>query len=548
MCAILGGNNPNWKYKDAIMSMQHRGPDSVRTYFDGEITMAFARLSIIDLSETAMQPMSSYDNNVYITFNGEIYNHMTIRTDLEKMGYRFRTNCDTEVILNGYLEYGLNSLLDKIEGMFAFAIYDKRIKRIYLIRDRVGIKPLFYYYDGNDLAYSSELKGITNLIDRSFEIDNTAIYDYLTYQYIPRPKTLYKNIFKQEPGTVVEYSLNSRTIKVKTYWELKPNEAQSRVVTDYGQLFENIRGIIKKNVNMQLVADVPVGVFLSGGIDSSIIAKTTKEFKPNVHSFSIDFTRRRLSERAYVDKAIESTGMEGHIFLVKNSDILELYESIIEWFDEPFADIGAFPSFILSNKTRDYVTVALSGDGGDELFAGYSRHFMHIKARASVPSDIDTDLELISSTLSVMKKRDKMVFKEFIGIPRDYDDYWFFRKFYNLELPPITRLQYLDFKTYLPESVLTKTDRTSMQASLEVRVPFLNRELIEFVFGLHEQDRCGNGDTTKYLLKETFSGELPDSILYREKKGFNSPGFENEPFPQRQLYKDLWEKYIYEFR
>ena len=271
MCGILGGNNSRWDYKKGIESMSHRGPDGIRIDSMEDFTLAFARLAIIDLSVNGMQPMFSIDGQVGIVFNGEIYGYQKLKKELEKKGYRFRSTTDTEVILNAYIEWG-EKFVTRVDGMFGMAIYDKRDGMIRLFRDRVGIKPLYYYYDGVNFGFSSELKGIVNMCNTvSLQVDYTAVYDYLNYIYIPEPKTYYKNVYKMLPGHRVIFDIKSkRIVKDSDYWKLNvnSNQASERKQSD---IVEELKELIKVSVREQMIADVPVGTFLSGGVDSSII-------------------------------------------------------------------------------------------------------------------------------------------------------------------------------------------------------------------------------------------------------------------------------------
>lgn len=564
MCGILGGNNCSWEYKKAVKLMQHRGPDSSKIDQVDDITIAFTRLSILDLSSRAMQPMYSPDGLVSIVYNGEIYGYTNMKNKLIESGYHFKTTCDSEVVLFAYLEYG-EKFIEYIDGMFAIAIYDKRDRKIRLYRDRVGIKPLYYFWDGKNFAFSSELKGICQLCNNiNFNIDYSSVYDYLTYQYIPQPKTLYVNVYKMAPASMVIYDIANQEVKVDYYWALNINSLEKKAVSKEREqeLFFLCREKIKRSVKEQLVADVPTGVFLSGGIDSSIIAYEVKQIDNSIESYSMDFTHRRYSEKKYIDSAAKSIRIVNSIYRMKDSEIEKYYYDIIDWFDEPFADIGAYPSWLLAKKTSQKVKVVLSGDGGDEVFGGYPRHFLRFNKKSCILADIyenygapkrflrqildkyfTDDILEIAETLSCMRKYEKKDFASEWGIKRDYDDFWFLKKYYRKDLPSITRIQYLDFMTYLPESVLTKLDRVCMRQSLESRVPFLSKDIIEFSFGLAQNERIFENEN-KWLLKQTYKHKLPYEILYRPKHGFSPPFEKNVQKPQLALFEKIWKDRI----
>lgn len=560
MCGILGGNNSQWDYKKGIECMSHRGPDDIRVSSLGDFTLAFARLAIIDLSVNGMQPMFSYDNQVGIVFNGEIYGYQTLRKKLERKGYYFRSTSDTEVILNAYLEWG-EKFITKVDGMFGMAIYDKREGVIRLFRDRAGIKPLYYYYDGKNFGFSSELKGIVNMCNTvSLQIDRTAVYDFMNYIYIPAPKTYYKNVYKLLPGHRMVFDIKSRHIvKDSSYWKLNVNtkQASERKQRD---IIEELKGLIKESVREQMIADVPVGTFLSGGVDSSIITYEGHQINPKLECFSMGFAQKEYNELQYAHKLAGRYQISLNAQIFNHNIFLEYYNQLRNWYDEPFADSSAFPTYIVSKMAREKVTVVLTGDGGDEVFGGYNRYSaIWRKEKEKAP-----DNRLISYLYNKFNKNgwnyywmDELAYiltdigeasrcgdrelRKRLGIPRDYDKYWKFRQYYFKELPPMTRAQYLDFKTYLPEDVLTKVDRASMAVSLETRVPFLSKKIIEFSFSLPEEDRLPNG-VLKGILKKAYEEEIGRSILYRNKMGFSMPYnfFRERESLQEQLLEDFW--------
>lgn len=560
MCGILGGNNPKWDYENGIKCMIHRGPDGINIVREKNITLAFARLAIIDLSEKGMQPMYSSDGQVLIVFNGEIYGYRKLRNYLIRKGYRFKSTSDTEVILNAYLEWG-DKFISKIDGMYGIAIYDKRDGKIRLFRDRIGIKPLYYFFDGKNFAFSSELKGIeTTCKNVRFEVDNTAIYDYLKCLYIPDPKTMYKNVYKLQAGHMLVFDIKKNDIeKDVSYWKLKVNEYQGRQ-RKAEDIIEEARELIKHSVAEQMVADVPVGTFLSGGIDSSIITYESSKINSEVETFSIGFTDKKFDELKYALSIAERISVYSNSRVYDKKIYEEDFLKIRNWYDEPFADTSAYPTYLVSKLARERVTVVLTGDGGDEVFGGYPRYNMLKKHeengidcalcshvyRALVPNyQMDSKwIENIRYAFQLyafpLKETDKEL-RNRLGIPRDYDDLWSVRRYYRKDLPARTRYQYLDIKTYLPGDILTKVDRASMAASLETRVPFLDKRIVEFSFSLSEEDRYLNGEL-KGILKKAYVAEIGRTIMNRPKMGFSVPTYfyGKSLSPQEEMLKKIW--------
>lgn len=551
MCGILGTTDKDGDILGALNKIQYRGPNGTRWESLLDCNMGFVRLAIRDLSENAMQPMSNLNKDVWITYNGEIYGETALKESLIKKGYQFQTTSDTEVILNAYLEYG-DKFVDHIDGMFAIAIYDMRVKKIFLYRDRVGIKPLFYYYDGQTFTYASEMKAILEFHKNiTFKRDNSAIYDYFTYRYIPEPKTLYEKIYKLEPACKLTFDCFERSLKKEKYWKLKVN-TKLGACKDKKIIYEKTRALIRKSVKEQLVSDVPVGTFLSGGIDSSIVSAEIYSMTRNVHAFSMGFEIRNAKERNYDETLYAKQLADLYQFPITfgkfdSIQLGKLRRNIREWFDEPFADTSCYPTYMISKMARENnVPVILTGDGGDEVFGGYTRYTVFdkkVKDKKSwtllcdlytkvlknvLPSEewneefLDA-VSLFAREAYAYSRTDKSEYIQKLGIGLDYDDFWYFRKYDHEELPPITRAQYIDFKTYLPADILTKVDRVSMQNSIETRVPLLSKKIVEYAFSLSQEERCENGEL-KGLLKKTYADIIPRSILYKEKKGFSFPG------------------------
>ena len=562
MCGILGGSNSAWNYEEGIKVIKHRGPNQQKILRDARITLAFARLAIIDLSDAGMQPMTSADGKVTIVYNGEIYGYSDLKAQLEKKD-RFVSSSDTEVLLNAYIEYG-DAFTDYIDGIFAIAIYDRRNQTIRLFRDRVGVKPLYYFYDGRNFGFASELKAIEHMLDtEKLELDYTAIYDYLSYAYVPAPKTMYKNVRQLKPAHKMIYRIaDQRISKQRKYWDFTVNDQVGRYRKD-DVLTEELRALVHKSVREQMVADVPVGTFLSGGVDSSVITYEALSANPDVESFSIGFDDKRYDESLYYKEFTRVFGNHSNEQVFDKEIYTILYKELKNWYDEPFADISAFPTYLVSKFAKEKVTVVLTGDGGDELFGGYgwqehdyrpgifkdsayiSRLYENHVGYKSYFYNTTTTLlfsELLqkySVSHGYMTKRDKVQMAQRWGIPKDYDDYWFLREYDRKDLPMRTRMQYLDFRTYLPE-ILTKVDRASMRVSLEARVPLLSKEIVEFAFSLSQEERCPKGEM-KHMLRRAYP-EIPRMIMYRGKQGFSVPRkyVGGKESPNRKLLREIW--------
>ncbi len=553
MCGFVGGTEPDWDYAAALASIEHRGPDDGRLHLDGPVRVGFRRLSIIDLDPSANQPMFAPDGNTWIVFNGEIYGFLGLRQELEALGHRFRTRSDTEVLLNAYLQWG-EAFIDHLDGMFAIALWDARDGKLRLYRDRPGIKPLYYYYDGRRLAFASELKAIEAALDPAdLETDETALYDFLGYRYVPAPKTLYRNCFKLPPAHFLVFDAAKGTITSPArYWSVPLPERPLPLSAD--EAAEELRSLINESVREQMVSDVPLGFFLSGGVDSSSVVAAASGTGIDVSTFSIGFDSDEISETPYAREVAELFGTRHHERLLTRAAAGDLLPSLKQWFDEPFADESALPTYLVSRVAREEVTVVLTGDGGDEVFGGYRTYPRYVRysrlpswpaafdrvahrlrqpfGRRSVVTRLARFLEfafgkgprLWARIMHGMPTAAKLDYRERFGIPDDYDDWWHYREHWRDDLPVRTRLQLVDFHTFMPGMVLTKVDRTSMAVSLEARVPLLARRIIEFSFSLPEHVRYHDGEL-KGILKHAYRDILPGHILHRRKKGFGIPRY-----------------------
>ncbi len=539
--------------------MTHRGPDDAGLYINSAETVGLAhrRLSIIDLTPAGHQPMTNEDGTVWLVFNGEIYNFQSLRKELVEAGHIFQSHTDSEVIIHGYEEWGLDCIRH-LRGMFAFALWDAGRKRLVLGRDRLGIKPLFYHFKDGNLSFASELKAIRANPDIELKLDESAIYDYFTYRYIPTPKSIYKDVWKLPPAT---YAVLERgTLRREQYWDPTFNSSGPVSVEDAADL---VHHKLKESVDLHLIADVPVGIMLSGGLDSSsLLAFAAQSATQPLHSFSIGFDVTQHNETRFAKIVADRYQSEHHELTISREMALQLESKTIAMYDEPFADSSAIPTSVVSELARKHVKVALSGEGGDEIFGGYGWYALWWKMKGvdaiprplrqltSLPFKIMPKgfkgkwtmesaalgpVERYAKFISAFSRSEKLplLSKEFLKRFDDYDDFWYFRKYWRADLDPFSRMQYLDLKTYLNDDILTKVDRASMATALEARVPLLDHELIETVYALPPEIRNRDGQQ-KYLFRRAISSLLPDEVLNRGKRGFSIPLYEWLKEPDRK--------------
>lgn len=553
MCGIFGYSGPSADSKLArasLNTLKHRGPDQWAEWQNDHVYLGHRRLSIVDLSDHGRQPMT--DGQIYITVNGEIYNYPELKKELQHK-YQFQSHSDSEILIHGYKEWGIEKLLKKIEGMYAFALYDSLGNKLYLARDRVGIKPLYYSQINGRIAWASELKALTHFHKSDeLEIDKTAVYDFLTYIYIPSPKSVYKQIRKLEPANYLKIDVVTGRLSQHRYWQLDTRQK----AIDLETAADKTRQLINQAVKDQLMSDVPLGFFLSGGMDSSAVVAAATRAAAKVHTYSIGFDIKEHSETHFARLVAKRFGTKHLTRDLAVEQVSRDFSNLKKWFDEPFADTSAFPTYLVSKLARATSTVVLSGDGGDEVFGGYN---WYTKFKDAQPGKLasflkragqaDKDLKLYASLMGGLTKEAKQPYRQLLNIDKNYDDYWYFRKYYRTDLPLLTRLQYMDFHTYLPDDILTKVDRASMAVSLECRVPLLATPLIEFSFSLPEEIRYTGGQL-KGLMKHALAAEIPAEIIQRDKKGFSIPTGKwgkrlketDEPMPVyilEQLFSDL---------
>lgn len=573
MCGIAGAINYYEKrnvskrlIQDMVSVLEHRGPDDMGLYVKGPAGLGVRRLSVIDV-ETGHQPIGNEDSSIWVVFNGEIYNYKDLRAELEKKHHKFKTNTDTEILVHLYEDMGRN-LVTRLNGMFAFALWDSKRRILLLGRDRAGIKPLYYYIGRDKILFASEMKALLQDPVVPRDLDFQAVHAYLSLMYVPTPLTIFKGIKKLPPAHTLEYM--DGEVSIQRYWSI-PYQADDAPETDpHPKPFNQqtvkyyageIRERLKAAVQRQLVSDVPLGAFLSGGIDSSaIVALMTQTANTQVKTFSIGFRNAGYyDEREYAQKIAAQFSTQHHEFEVE-PNALEVLPLLVKYFDEPFADSSAIPTYYLAKMARQHVTVCLSGTGGDELFAGYRRYLVEdlMKQYQKIPRPLQGLFGKIAGSLPVARtsaiKEYFLLLKRFLGCRADtpmlrhlhlmtcfHDDAK--TQLYTEAFPQnlreamesltryyrrtdhfddLTRTLWADFHTYLPDDLLVKEDRMTMAVSLEGRVPYLDHEFMEFVAAIPSAFKT-HRLTTKYILKEALRGLLPDNIIDRRKHGFAVP-------------------------
>jgi asparagine synthase (glutamine-hydrolysing) len=552
-------------------ALVHRGPDDKGIFITRNsklktrnskihVGLGHRRLSIIDLSEAGHQPMCNEDGTVWITYNGEIYNFRELRSDLVGKGHVFSSGSDTEVIIHGYEEYG-EGLFNKLNGMFAFGLWDDRKQVLYLVRDRYGQKPLYYWDSPKSIVFASELKSLIRHPALQKEIDIYSLSRYLLYEYVPAPHSIFKGVKKVLPGHFLKWQ--DAGPHIIPYWQIDFNGTATNRALPIPEIENQLIGLLKLSVERRLVSDVPLGVFLSGGIDSSSIVALMAELIPpeQIKTFSIGFREKSFDESSYASEVARQFGTDHHEQILTPGKMIDILPEVWDLLDEPFADASIIPTYLLSKFTRQFVTVALGGDGGDELFAGYDPFVAHIAARyyERIPGFIQNSIfRPLVQLMPVSTKNMSFDFKlkQFLkGVPYEpgvRNQVWLgsFSKEEQKDLfaPDIRRLlngfdpygdmhqacQEMEFRDpldeiiflyscfYLQDDILAKVDRASMATSLEVRSPYLDVQFAEFANSLPSRLKL-KGLNRKYILKKALEQKLPREILYRKKKGFGIP-------------------------
>ena len=572
MCGIAGYYSTSGFFSEEDLRkmtscLSHRGPDAEGYFTDGITGLGHRRLSIIDLSTRANQPMFSANGRFVIIYNGEVYNYSEIGARIQKNAgpsekISFRTSSDTEIMIEAFARHGID-FVHELNGMFVFAIYDTELHELYLCRDRIGIKPLYYYWDGKNFAFASELKALRKLDKLNPEINDKAIISYLHLGFVPAPDSIFKKIYKLNSGCWLKIS--SSGIEIRRYWNLR-NRLTDNVVTNKAKAMVRLSDLLISSVQYQLKSDVPFGVFLSGGTDSSLItAQAVMLSTVKVNTFSIGFEENSHNESEYAKAVAKHLGTDHHEFMVSHKDAMNLIPEIPSTYDEPFADSSSIPTMLVSKLARQYVTVTLSGEGGDELFYGYGSYkwasrlnnplvkiFRQPAAKVfeRMSSRYKRVAELLSyppgtNLTSHIFSQEQYHFSE-VEIRNLVDPDFYKRLLSNYERPGQNHLPGLaltrfipgtipgrklkdiemqalfDLEYYLQDDLLTKVDRASMKFSLETRVPYLDHRLIEFALNISPKLKCHNG-TCKYILKQILYQYLPKRLFERPKQGFAIP-------------------------
>jgi asparagine synthase (glutamine-hydrolysing) len=532
------------KLKQINNLITHRGPDDEGFYDDEYVSLFFKRLSIIDV-EAGHQPLSYEDGRYWIIFNGEIYNYLELRKELTDIGYEFKTHTDTEVILAGYSAWS-EGILSKLRGMFAFTIWDTQEKRLFGARDHFGIKPLYFYEDKEMTMFASEEKIILNVLgsENVSNINQVALQHYLSFQYVPEPATMFDSIQKIEPGHYFIKEMN-KNLKITKYWTSSlPVKVQSEE-----DVYSNIRNVLYDSVQMHMRSDVPVGSFLSGGIDSSVIVSIAKEFHPSLKTFSVGFEREGFSEIDVAKETADALGLENISHIITPEEFMKELPKIVWHLDDPLADPAAIALYFVAREARKHVTVVLSGEGADELFGGYNiyREPLSLNVFNHIPSTIKKMIKHFAMNLPEVIRGKNFLIRgctpleeRYIGNAKMFEeiekkqilkDFISGNEYTNItnplyektaSYPEINKMQFIDIHTWLRGDILLKADKMTMANSLELRVPFLDKEVFRVASTLEPSLKTREG-TTKFALRQAVKGIVPDHVLNRKKLGFPVP-------------------------
>ncbi|RKY09582.1 MAG: asparagine synthase (glutamine-hydrolyzing) [Planctomycetota bacterium] len=543
MCGIAGFN---WEDKDKIRQLadllSHRGPEQQGYHVADGISLGHKRLCILDLSEKGTQPIYNEDGSVCIVYNGETYNFAELRKELETFGRRFVSKTDTEVVLHGYEQWGTD-VLKKMNGQFALCIHDKNQNRLILARDRLGIKPLYYYNKDGRFIFGSELKVLLKS-DIEKTIDSRSLNHYMLFGYVPSGCSILQDVKQLPPAHYLVFDLNENRIQCRErFWRLQYDKS-SEVADD--EMVLRIRELLDTSVRRRLISDVPLGAFLSGGVDSSILVAIMRKYVKELRTFSIKFDYADFNESSWAQIVSQKFDTIHHEIAFNAGDVCDLIPNLVHFYDEPFADYSMIPTYLVSKVARDYVTVSLSGAGGDELFGGYPRYteFPILKKLNHMPFALKRAADLAIRTTNLLLKNDKLnKLRCFLADPLD-DTYLYLMLFsymfrdtgeqvsrldefsefsrYFCHGDDMTNLMCFDLNEYLPADLFTKEDRASMAVSLETRVPFLDHELVEYAATLPTTAKIRNREK-KYILKKAYENDLPKEILQRKKQGFGVP-------------------------
>lgn len=589
MCGIVGfiSNNKQSQVLNGMLDIQaYRGPDDSGVYFDEKsgVHLGHNRLSIQDLSSHGHQPFISDCEKYIIVFNGEVYNFKAIKKELEELEYEFISSTDTEVILYAFKQWGIKSI-DKFIGMFGFAILDKVENKLFLVRDRAGVKPLYYYDDGSEFLFSSEIKSFHHHPKFKKELNKEILPYYFQFGYISAPSSIFKNCYKLEAGHYLEYDLKTNQKDITKYWSINEFYKKEPLDKNEADILEDIENVLDDSIDLRMVSDVPVGVFLSGGYDSSLVASIlAKKQGKKINTFTIGFDDEKYNEAKHAKTIADYLGTNHTEYYMKNSDMLDLVESLPFYYDEPFGDSSALPTMIVSKMAREKVTVALSADGGDEAFCGYSKYFflnkfngifsskmkkqiLKISLNMMSENMVDSINNILPSNLKQTNIKDKYnkfkrainsdSLEEMFQNASSYVDKNDVNKILNIksnksiyklfenksDLSYLNYMMSVDYKAFMNDDVLTKVDRATMSVSLEGREPLLDHRIIEYLARVPESLKYKNKQG-KYLLRQILYKYLPKEMVDKPKSGFQIP---LEEWLRGDL-RDLVEKYLDEKR
>lgn len=550
-------------------SLAHRGPDDHGVWIDVEagVALVHRRLSIVDLSPAGHQPMHSADGRFVISYNGEVYSHLPIRAEIEATGHRFRGHSDTEVMLESFARYGIRATTERLIGMFAIAVWDRRERTLTLIRDRLGIKPIYWAKIGGLFMFGSELKALRQHPGWTPRIKPEAVASFMRHNYVPAPHTIYQDVYKLEPGTILTLTAG-REPQLDKFWDARQvalDGIRNPLDGDDATLIDRLETLLVDAVGKRMMADVPLGAFLSGGIDSSTVVALMKAANAGpVKTFSIGFEQAEFNEAPHAAAIARHLGTDHTELTVTSREALAVVPKLAEMFDEPFADSSQIPTYLVSAMTRKHVTVALSGDGGDELFSGYNRYQLTQrswrmlslvpelarKAFAAGLTSLSPERwngifgtlprtlhrpqpgDKIHKVASVLRLNDAdELYRRLVshwepsqitpGVSETRGTLW--DKSVRTDFPDLLdRMQFLDLATYLPDDILTKVDRTSMSVALEARVPLLDHRVVEFAWRLPHSVKIKRG-ATKWLLRQVLYRHVPRELVERPKMGFGVP-------------------------
>jgi len=565
MCRIVGfiDKKNNYNKIDVIKSMRdtmiHGGPDDAGEYVNESITLGHRRLSIIDLSPLGHQPMQSEDENFVMVYNGEVYNFEEIKKELLQKGYKFKSHSDSEVVLKSYIEWK-EKCLDKFHGMFAIAIYDKKENKLFLARDRAGVKPLYFYKKDSIFMFSSELKAFHKHPRFEKELSYDGLNQYLKYGYIPAPYTIFEHCHKLKPAHYMVVDITTLEYEEKEYWSALNFYEMPKLDIGYDEAVDILEDILTNSFKMRMVADVPVGMFLSGGVDSStLLALLSKDetIRKRLKTFTIGFNENEFNEAVFAKEYANYIGVEHYEHYLSKQDALDIIPLLPEIWDEPFADASTIPTYLVSKFTKQNVTVSLSADGGDELFFGYPKYWL-INSRVAIIEKYknlfnlvklfsDESLVVIGHKLKLGDKllKTKCLLNNKDNFGKAFDigqhtfvdfyqkkilnsnyrsdvknNFSFFNEFQGLINEE--KMLLIDFLTYLPDDILTKVDRATMAVSLEGREPFLDQDIFEFVARLPFDYKYKDG-VTKRILRDVLYRYIPKELVERPKMGFGIP-------------------------